>query len=43
MFCPRKNIEGKALEELKTNPQIIGGYSEKFKMEFFSFKELIIK
>ena len=28
-FAPERTIEGKALEELKTNPQIIGGYSEK--------------
>ena len=28
-FAPERTIEGKALEELKTNPQIIGGFSEK--------------
>ncbi len=28
-FAPERTIEGKALEELKSNPQIIGGYSEK--------------
>ena len=27
-FAPERTIEGKALEELKTNPQIIGGFSK---------------
>lgn len=28
-FCPERTVEGKALEELKTLPQIIGGLDEK--------------
>jgi UDP-N-acetyl-D-mannosaminuronic acid dehydrogenase len=29
VFAPERTIEGKALDELVTNPQIIGGYSSK--------------
>lgn len=46
-FCPERTIEGNALEELKTNPQIVGGYDEisaELSMQFFnSFNSSTIK
>ncbi|MEK7665108.1 MAG: nucleotide sugar dehydrogenase [Patescibacteria group bacterium] len=38
-FCPERTVEGKALEELKTLPQIIGGFNEEsseFSAQIFS-------
>lgn len=28
-YCPERTVEGKALEELRKNPQIIGGYDQR--------------
>jgi len=46
-FCPERTMEGKALKELSSLPQIVGGINEesqKVASEFFlNFNEIIIK